>query len=81
MPRPIAPETEAAAHPWPALGALLLRDGALTGGCEACSFTGYAGRAGLFEVMPIGGEIRSLVERSTEEIFPAAVEGGMTTMR
>src|ERR687898_865855 len=50
-------------------------------GCEACSFTGYSGRVGLFEVMPIRGEIRALVERSTEEIFAAAVEQGMTTMR
>jgi len=26
-------------------------------GCEACAFTGYSGRVGLFEVMPIRGEI------------------------
>jgi type II secretory ATPase GspE/PulE/Tfp pilus assembly ATPase PilB-like protein len=50
-------------------------------GCEACSFTGYAGRVGLFEVMPIRGDIRRLIERSTEEIFAAAVEAGMMTMR
>ena len=50
-------------------------------GCEACSFTGYAGRVGLFEVMPIRGELRSLIESSTEEIFAAAVAAGMTTMR
>jgi type IV pilus assembly protein PilB len=50
-------------------------------GCEACSFTGYLGRLGLFEVMPIRGEIRGLIEGSTEEIFAAAVQGGMTTMR
>jgi len=50
-------------------------------GCEACSFTGYAGRVGLFEVMPIRGELRGLIEGSTEEIFAAAVQGGMTTMR
>ena len=50
-------------------------------GCEACSFTGYAGRVGLFEVMPIRGGIRALIQRSTEEIFAAAVEAGMTTMR
>ncbi len=50
-------------------------------GCEACSFTGYTGRVGLFEVMPIRGEIRGLIESSTEEIFAAAVKGGMTTMR
>ena len=50
-------------------------------GCEGCSFTGYAGRVGLFEVMPIRGELRGLIEGSTEEIFAAAVQGGMTTMR
>ncbi len=50
-------------------------------GCEACSQTGYAGRVGLFEVMPIRGRIRGLVESSTEEIFSAAVAEGMTTMR
>ena len=50
-------------------------------GCEACSFTGYAGRVGLFEVMPIRGDLRGLIESSTEEIFAAAVQGGMTTMR
>jgi type IV pilus assembly protein PilB len=50
-------------------------------GCEACSFTGYDGRVGLFEVMPIRGELRGLIESSTEEIFAAAVADGMTTMR
>ena len=47
----------------------------------SAELAGYAGRVGLFEVMPIRGQIRSLVERSTEEIFAAAVEQGMTTMR
>ncbi len=50
-------------------------------GCEACSQTGYHGRVGLFEVMPIRGRIRALVESSTDEIFAAAVAEGMTTMR
>lgn len=49
-------------------------------GCETCSATGYSGRVGLFEVMPIRGELRGLIERSTEEIFAAAVAQGMTTM-
>ena len=31
--------------------------------------------------MPIHGRIRKLVEASTEEIFAAAVEEGMTTLR
>jgi type II secretory ATPase GspE/PulE/Tfp pilus assembly ATPase PilB-like protein len=49
-------------------------------GCESCSGTGYTGRVGLFEVMPIRGGLRALVEGSTEEIFAAAVAQGMTSM-
>ena len=50
-------------------------------GCSHCGNTGYRGRAALYEVMPIRGRIRRLVEASTEEIFAAAVEDGMSTMR
>jgi type IV pilus assembly protein PilB len=50
-------------------------------GCAKCQGTGYAGRVALREVMPVHGEVRALVERSTEEIFAAAVRQGMTTMR
>ena len=50
-------------------------------GCESCRGTGYRGRVALYEVMPIHGRIRKLVEASTEEIFAAAVEEGMTTLR
>jgi type IV pilus assembly protein PilB len=50
-------------------------------GCENCAGTGYAGRIALREVMPVQGELRSLVEHSTEEIFAAAVLQGMTTLR
>ncbi|MGI8421485.1 MAG: hypothetical protein ACR2MU_04375 [Gaiellaceae bacterium] len=31
--------------------------------------------------MPVVGQIRRLIEASTEEIFAAAVEAGMTTLR
>jgi type II secretory ATPase GspE/PulE/Tfp pilus assembly ATPase PilB-like protein len=31
--------------------------------------------------MPVHGEVRALIERSTEEIFAAAVRLGMTTLR
>ena len=31
--------------------------------------------------MPVHGRIRRLIEASTEEIFAAAVEDGMTTLR
>jgi hypothetical protein len=50
-------------------------------GCGRCGGTGYRGRVALYEVMPIHGRIRRLVEASTEEIFAAAVEEGMTTLR
>jgi type IV pilus assembly protein PilB len=51
------------------------------GSCTRCGGTGYRGRVALYEVMPIRGRIRRLVEASTEEIFAAAVEEGMTTLR
>jgi type IV pilus assembly protein PilB len=50
-------------------------------GCVHCSGTGYFGRVALYEVMPVQGRIRRLIEASTEEIFAAAVEQGMTTLR
>ena len=50
-------------------------------GCVECTDTGYSGRVALYEVMPISGRIRHLIEASTEEIFAAAVDGGMITLR
>jgi type IV pilus assembly protein PilB len=50
-------------------------------GCAECRGTGYSGRVALREVMPVQGEVRALVESSTEEIFAAAVRQGMTTLR
>ena len=50
-------------------------------GCAECADTGYSGRVALYEVMPISGKIRHLIEASTEEIFAAAVAAGMITLR
>jgi type II secretory ATPase GspE/PulE/Tfp pilus assembly ATPase PilB-like protein len=50
-------------------------------GCGECVETGYSGRVALYEVMPISGKIRHLIEASTEEIFAAAVGAGMLTLR
>jgi type IV pilus assembly protein PilB len=50
-------------------------------GCAECADTGYSGRVAIYEVMPVTGRIRRLIEASTEEIFAAAVEEGMTTLR
>ncbi len=50
-------------------------------GCSHCAGTGFAGRVALYEVLPVIGPIRRLIEASTEEIFAAAVEMGMRTLR
>jgi type IV pilus assembly protein PilB len=50
-------------------------------GCLQCTGTGYHGRVAVYEVLPVEGRIRKLIEASTEQIFAAAVEQGMTTMR
>jgi type IV pilus assembly protein PilB len=50
-------------------------------GCAACGDTGYKGRVGLYELMMIEGDVRRVLDRSTEEIAEAAISGGMTTLR
>ncbi len=50
-------------------------------GCEECLQTGFQGRVALYEAMSVEGKIRRLIDASTEEIFQAAVEQGMTTLR
>jgi type IV pilus assembly protein PilB len=52
-------------------------------GCSACIGTGYRGRIGIYEVMPITDEIRRLtVERQpSEAVGAAAVAEGMRRMR
>jgi type IV pilus assembly protein PilB len=50
-------------------------------GCIRCAGTGYRGRVALYEVMTIHGKLRRLIGGSTEDLFAAAVEQGMTTLR
>ena len=50
-------------------------------GCPTCGGTGYRGRVPLFELMPIQGEVRGLVEDSADKIFAAATRDGMRTLR
>jgi type IV pilus assembly protein PilB len=52
-------------------------------GCQSCSNTGYRGRTGLYEVMPMTEEIERLtVERaSSETVKRVAIEQGMYTLR
>jgi type IV pilus assembly protein PilB len=51
-------------------------------GCSRCRQTGYRGRVGLFEVMNITDEIRSLIVRCApaHELAQLAVEQGMTRL-
>jgi type IV pilus assembly protein PilB len=52
-------------------------------GCVICKGTGYSGRIGIYEVMVISDEVRSLILRSApaSEISAAAVAGGMRRLR
>jgi type II secretory ATPase GspE/PulE/Tfp pilus assembly ATPase PilB-like protein len=52
-------------------------------GCDYCSGTGYRGRIGIFEVLPVGDEIRELImQRATvKEIKDKAIALGMRTLR
>jgi type IV pilus assembly protein PilB len=52
-------------------------------GCEACSGTGYKGRAGLYEVMALSPELRRMILRgdSVAELRDQAVVDGMLTLR
>jgi type IV pilus assembly protein PilB len=52
------------------------------GGCTLCSDTGYSGRVGVFEILEIDDEIRSLImdNANSDQIKSKAVSKGMTTM-
>jgi type IV pilus assembly protein PilB len=52
-------------------------------GCSTCNQTGYKGRVGLYEVMPISPEIRNkiLAGGSSDEIAKLARSEGMITLR
>ncbi|WP_410052393.1 GspE/PulE family protein [Bradyrhizobium sp. SZCCHNS3052] len=51
-------------------------------GCEHCGGTGYRGRLGIFEVLELNPEIRSLIQGTTDAavIDRSAILNGMTTM-
>jgi general secretion pathway protein E len=51
-------------------------------GCERCSGTGYRGRTGVFEVLEVTDELRSLLgsKNDSKTITQSAAQLGMTTM-
>jgi len=52
-------------------------------GCLRCRGTGYLGRIGIYEVLPITERIRRLTqsEPDTEKLLSAALSAGMVTLR
>ena len=53
------------------------------GGCAACRQTGYRGRIGIFELLPMTEVIRELIQRraGAGAIKAEAIRGGMTSLR
>jgi general secretion pathway protein E/type IV pilus assembly protein PilB len=53
------------------------------GGCRTCAGTGFRGRQGIFEMMPVSDEIRSLVlhRAPSHEIRKVAARQGMSSLR
>lgn len=51
-------------------------------GCAACNQTGYRGRQGIFEILPISPRIAQLVAQKAEPsvLYKAALDEGMETM-
>jgi len=52
-------------------------------GCEECRYTGFKGRIGIFEYMPVSNRIREEIIKnsSAERIKEVAMQEGMITLR
>lgn len=52
-------------------------------GCEACDFTGYVGRLGVYEIMPITKSIKTLIAQGAHDlqIEEQAVKEGLNTLQ
>jgi general secretion pathway protein E len=77
---PTPDEAAALRIPFEKLQALRFKRGR---GCLHCRQTGYSGREGIFEVMPVSEKIRQLVTRESGsgELYKAAREEGLRTLR
>jgi general secretion pathway protein E len=64
----------------PAGKRIIVKEGA---GCIRCRNTGYFGRTGIFEILPVDNAIRDLVDRSEDflKIKDMAIKRGMRTLR
>lgn len=52
-------------------------------GCEKCGKTGYQGRFGIYEVLPVTTEIQDMVlaKKSSHELYETGAKLGMITMK
>ena len=52
-------------------------------GCPQCSYNGYRGRIGVYELMPVSQRIKSIIaaKGTTEQIENAALADGMYTLQ
>ncbi len=52
-------------------------------GCHSCNHTGYFGRIGVYEIMPVTQSIREIIagKNSAEKIKEAALKEGMHTLK
>jgi general secretion pathway protein E len=52
-------------------------------GCDKCSFTGYVGRTGIYELLHVDDEMRGLIHRGADdtEVRRTAERAGMSNMR
>ena len=59
---------------------IIVKEGA---GCIRCRNTGYFGRTGIFEILPVDNAIRDLIDRSEDflKIKDMAIKRGMRTLR
>jgi type IV pilus assembly protein PilB len=51
-------------------------------GCDQCNHTGYRGRIGIYEVMPVTDKLRRLIatRAAEDQLREAAIAGGMITL-
>jgi general secretion pathway protein E len=59
---------------------IIVKEGA---GCIRCRNTGYFGRSGIFEILPVDNAIRDLIDRAEDflKIKDMAIKRGMRTLR
>jgi type II secretory ATPase GspE/PulE/Tfp pilus assembly ATPase PilB-like protein len=45
-----------------------LTEHAVANGCEHCHYTGYKGRVGIYEVLPVGEELVDEIKQNATEV-------------